>query len=680
MKNLSLTKKIMILCFLVLLIASMISFVHFKWANDGLVEKVRDKFQTDALMLGQNVTSILYERYYDVQAFATNKSITKLDSKEDITKTLNALVTLYGVYDLIMIVDAKGDYIASSSIDSFGIDLDTKKIESNYANETWFKKALNGEFTKGKIYQGTFVEQPHFDQLTSRAADRPLYGTSFSTSIKGENGEVLGVITARANFKWIANLFANFYRSIKEQNYLVKLSLVDGAGKLIFDYDPEGAKSEKFIYDEALLGKVILHSENPAVEELLKGKKGSDFIFDKKLGEEVLVGYSPLDSSHFFDEMKWGVMVQIPKVKAFGNILENEKNFLYGICVAFGLSLLIAFGIAKLIGKAFITQSRKLSASSEASHSLSSVLFETSDSVASAAVEQSTGIQESVSALAEMGSMISQTVNSAKTSMDAVQKVNNKAKEGENIMEEMMYSFRSIQEASQQLERISEIIMEISKKTTIINDIVFKTQLLSFNASIEAARAGQHGKGFAVVAEEVGNLAKVSGNAAKDIEQMLHDSQKQVQEILHGLHDKIDKSSSVSNQAVSNFKDISNEIDVIVTQIRGITDACSQQELGVQQTSTAMNQIDVATQKNSTTAQESLSAAKKLSDENKKLKDISENLFRLINGKGTKIRELSVDETAGHSNRGENELSLEDSIKVFINKRGGHKDNKDKAA
>jgi hypothetical protein len=680
MKNISLTKKIMILCFLVLLIASMISFVHFKWANDGLVEKVRDKFQTDALMLGQNVTSILYERYYDVQAFATNKSITKLDSKEEITKTLNALVTLYGVYDLIMVVDAKGDYIASSSVDSFGIDLDTKKIESNYANETWFKKVMNGEFTKGKIFHGTFVEQPHFDPLTSRAADRPLYGTSFSTSIKGENGEVLGVITARANFKWIANLFASFYRSIKEQNYLVKLSLVDGAGKLIFDYDPEGAKSEKFIYDETFLGKVILHSENPAVEELLKGKKGSDFIFDKKISEEVLVGYSPLDSSHFFDEIKWGVMVQIPKVKAFGTILANEKNFLYGICFAFGLSLLIAFGIAKLIGKAFITQSRKLSESSEASHSLSSVLFETSDSVASAAVEQSTGIQESVSALAEMGSMISQTVNSAKTSMDAVQKVNNKAKEGENIMEEMMYSFRSIQEASQQLERISEIIMEISKKTTIINDIVFKTQLLSFNASIEAARAGQHGKGFAVVAEEVGNLAKVSGNAAKDIEQMLHDSQKQVQEILHGLHDKIDKSSSVSNQAVSNFKDISNEIDVIVTQIRGITDACSQQELGVQQTSTAMNQIDVATQKNSTTAQESLSAAKKLSDENKKLKDISENLFRLINGKRTKIRELSVDETAGHSNRGESELSLEESIKVFINKRGGHKDNKDKAA
>jgi len=40
-----------------------------------------------------------------------------------------------------------------------------------------------------------------------------------------------------------------------------------------------------------------------------------------------------------------------------------------------------------------------------------------------------------------------------------------------------------------------------------MNDIVFQTKLLSFNASVEAARAGIHGKGFAVVADEVGNLA-----------------------------------------------------------------------------------------------------------------------------------------------------------------------------
>ena len=63
------------------------------------------------------------------------------------------------------------------------------------------------------------------------------------------------------------------------------------------------------------------------------------------------------------------------------------------------------------------------------------------------------------------------------------------------------------------------LIETINQKTSVINDIVFQTKLLSFNASVEAARAGEHGKGFAVVAEEVGNLAQMSGNAAQEINQ-----------------------------------------------------------------------------------------------------------------------------------------------------------------
>jgi methyl-accepting chemotaxis protein len=356
---------------------------------------------------------------------------------------------------------------------------------------------------------------------------------------------------------------------------------------------------------------------------------------------------------------------------ALGNIQSNERNFLFGLLVSLVVCLTIAFIIAKFIGRSFIAESSKLTDSSVTSHQLSKVLFESSDSVASATVEQSAGIQESVSALSEMGSMISQTATSAKTSMDSAQKMNNKAKEGEHIMEEMMYSFRSIQEANQQLQKISSIIQEVSKKTNIINDIVFKTQLLSFNASIEAARAGQHGKGFAVVAEEVGNLAKVSGSAAKDIEMMLQDSQKQVQEILDSLHEKIEKSSTVSNQAVTNFKDISQEIEVIVSQIRGITDACAQQELGVQQTSTAMSQIDIATQKNSSTAQETLGAAKRLADENTKLKDISSSIYALINGgdfQANKVEHIPQKPQSGGD--GNSVVNLEDSMKNLLTKRG----------
>ncbi len=670
MKNISLGKKINGLCIMVLLLTGIVTFVQFKKTNDSLIEKVHDKFQTDAEMLGANITTVLFERYYDVQAFASNKALTQFKEKEQMTMGLNSLVNLYGVYDLLMVVDAKGNYISSSSVDSFGIDIDTNKIQGNYADTNWFKKTMSGEFTVGKLYSGTFVESPQFDPITSKAEDRPMYGTSFSAPLKNDQGEIIGVVTARANFKWIAKLFASFFNAVKAQGYNTELSLVDGSGKLLFEYDPVLHKSDKFKYDEQVLGKLNL-SESNAVSKMMKGVKGAEYVVHTRKNVEQLVGFSPFDKEHFFESFNWGILVRIPKNAALGNIVDNERNFLLGLLVVLVVGLIISFFVSWIIGKSFIAESKKLSESAVASHQLSKVLFESSDSVASATVEQSAGIQESVSALSEMGSMISQTASSAKTSMDSAQKMNNKAKEGEHIMEEMMYSFRSIQEANQQLQKISSIIQEVSKKTNIINDIVFKTQLLSFNASIEAARAGQHGKGFAVVAEEVGNLAKVSGSAAKDIELMLQDSQKQVQDILSGLQEKIEKSSSVSNQAVSNFKDISNEIDVIVSQIRGITDACAQQELGVQQTSTAMSQIDVATQKNSSTAQETLGAAKKLADENTKLKDISASIFGLINGESFKSKTVESQPQKPSSGAGDSAiLSLDDSVQNLMKKRG----------
>jgi methyl-accepting chemotaxis protein len=671
MKNISLSKKINGLCFAVLVVTGIVTFIQFKMTNDSLIQKVRDKFQIDAEMLGTNVTTVLFERYYDVQAFASNKVFSQFSNKEEITSSLNSLVNLYGVYDLIMVVDTNGNYISSSNIDSFGIDIDTAKLQGNYADTQWFKKTMSGEFTVGKLYSGSYAEPPHFDPITSKAEDRPMYGSSFTAPIKNDKGEVIGVMTARANFKWVAKIFSSFFKGIKAQNDTVELTLVDGAGRVLFEYDPELHKTDKFKYDPEILGKHDLSDSNIAVAKMMKGGKGSEYVLHSRKKIDQLVGYAAFDPAYFFDNINWGILVRIPKIQALGSIIDNERNFLIGLLAVLVIGQFIAFIVSKFIGKSFIAESKKLTESSVISHQLSKVLFESSDSVASATVEQSAGIQESVSALSEMGSMISQTASSAKTSMDSAQKMNNKAKEGEHIMEEMMYSFRSIQEANQQLQKISSIIQEVSKKTNIINDIVFKTQLLSFNASIEAARAGQHGKGFAVVAEEVGNLAKVSGSAAKDIELMLQDSQKQVQDILSSLQEKIEKSSSVSNQAVSNFKDISNEIDVIVSQIRGITDACAQQELGVQQTSTAMSQIDVATQKNSSTAQETLGAAKKLADENTKLKDISSSLYALINGEGI-INKAPVSEPhkAIIATGDSQVLNLEDSVKNFMTKRG----------
>lgn len=83
---------------------------------------------------------------------------------------------------------------------------------------------------------------------------------------------------------------------------------------------------------------------------------------------------------------------------------------------------------------------------------------------------------------------------------------------------------KEIERNNTELTKITNMISEINEKTQVINDIVFQTKLLSFNASVEVVRAGEHGKGFAVVAEEVGNLASMSGKASLDISEMLETS------------------------------------------------------------------------------------------------------------------------------------------------------------
>jgi len=87
---------------------------------------------------------------------------------------------------------------------------------------------------------------------------------------------------------------------------------------------------------------------------------------------------------------------------------------------------------------------------------------------------------------------------------------------------------------------------ETSNIIKTIQNIAFQTNILALNASVEAARAGQHGKGFAVVAEEVRNLASKSADAASQIEQMLITIRDSVNEITHDIKGSV---AAINEQA-----------------------------------------------------------------------------------------------------------------------------------
>ena len=139
--------------------------------------------------------------------------------------------------------------------------------------------------------------------------------------------------------------------------------------------------------------------------------------------------------------------------------------------------------------------------------------------------EQAASVEQTSSSVEEISAMVQNNVSETQNSQVISKTVNEQ-------MNDLKVAMKEIEESNVHIEELSEVIGEIASKTKIIDDIVFQTKLLSFNASVEAERAGEHGRGFAVVAQEVGNLAQMSGKAALEISQIVKKVLKSHQKLL----------------------------------------------------------------------------------------------------------------------------------------------------
>ncbi|MBN2546720.1 MAG: substrate-binding domain-containing protein [Spirochaetes bacterium] len=124
---------------------------------------------------------------------------------------------------------------------------------------------------------------------------------------------------------------------------------------------------------------------------------------------------------------------------------------------------------------------------------------------------------------------------------------------------------------------------KIQNFTLLITDISEKTKLLSFNASIEAARSGVYGKGFSIIANEIKNLAKKTNDFTKEIYTIIkriqsgsQDSALEITKVVNTVKKVLELSSSIKN-AINEQADVSNEVSKYITntshEIKEITQA-----------------------------------------------------------------------------------------------------------
>ncbi len=277
------------------------------------------------------------------------------------------------------------------------------------------------------------------------------------------------------------------------------------------------------------------------------------------------------------------------------------------------LSLFLGFIFSRAINQKISNIVSSISTEGDNLDDISSELQERSVDMRSVANGLSSATTQTTSSMEEITQMIRSNTEGANKVSDLVEQSKGLINSSVHYLEQLSGRIKDVESSSLNLsntiqksnDELSEIIRmfhEVSDKTKVINDIVFQTKLLSFNASVEAARSGEHGKGFAVVAEEVGNLARISGESADQITILLEKSLSKVTEIVEGSKSKINTSIAENQRYVHESVELGNQCKQVILQVSNdfndvastsiqVSEASREQLVGVQEVNEAMQNI-----------------------------------------------------------------------------------------
>ena len=207
---------------------------------------------------------------------------------------------------------------------------------------------------------------------------------------------------------------------------------------------------------------------------------------------------------------------------------------------------------------------------------------------------QAATLEQTAAALDELTSSVRQAAESASEVEGVVTGARKDTEESGAVVSEAVDAMSMIRKSSQ----------EISQIIGVIDDIAFQTNLLSLNAGVEAARAGDAGRGFAVVASEVRALAQRSSEAAKQIKSLITSSAEQVENGV-GL---VNRTGDVLGSIISRVSDI----DALITDIAS---GAREQSIGLGEINVGMSQLDQVTQQNAAMVEEATAAVTTLKNE-----------------------------------------------------------------
>ena len=224
-------------------------------------------------------------------------------------------------------------------------------------------------------------------------------------------------------------------------------------------------------------------------------------------------------------------------------------------------------------------------------------------------------------AMSQMVETVQEVSESAHRVADSAGKAEHDADHGRTVVAETVATINrlstEITGAVEVINRVSKDSGSISQVLVEIKAIAEQTNLLALNAAIEAARAGEQGRGFAVVADEVRSLSRRTHKSTEEIEGMISRLQNGVKDAVTAMTN----SHEVTQATVSKSADVTEALDRIATSISTIVDmshqiaqAAEEQSAVAKNVNTNVEQISVLGQTTAGDAEQTLEAAREMSD------------------------------------------------------------------
>ena len=258
-----------------------------------------------------------------------------------------------------------------------------------------------------------------------------------------------------------------------------------------------------------------------------------------------------------------------------------------------------------------------------------------SSQVASSASQTATSISETSATVVEVrqtAQLVNEKAGELAESADETARI---AEMGSRAVEETIAGIERMGEqmgiVTDSIVRLSEQTSAISDVITSVNDLAEQSNLLSVNAAIEAAKAGDQGKGFAVVAQEVRNLADQSKQAVLQVRAILSDIEKATAAAVMATElgsKSIESGAKQSLQSGEAIDQLADSVNSAVQAIQQTVASTEQQFAGLDQINSAMDAINEASAQN-------VSGTRQIEAEVQHLRDMASALEALVDHRTT---------------------------------------------